>query len=129
MNHFLLFLTFNAPLDSKRLFPERVWVNPLLEIPSLIILLGGIVIEQELLLDILINWWEIVSEQLEGGSWWETVLPLFVGLKTGAGRAGWGCNIATDDDMPGFEEADGFAWSNEVLVCKFTFVCRIRKRY
>ena len=115
--------------ESNKLFPETVWVNPLLQNPSLMILLGGIVIEQELLFDMFINWFGIFdSTQLEGGCWWEIGFVELVGLKTGAGRAGWGCNIANDEDMADVDDADGPPCSNWLLLCRFTLLVCLKEK-
>ena len=101
---------------SIKLFPEEVWVKPFVE--RLLIVFGGIVIvHEEAELDMGIIWFDMVSEQFEEGMWAE-VFPVF-GLNTGAGRAGWGCNIAKDDDIAEVCGTDGIPWSNGPLLCMF----------
>ena len=100
-------LTCSEPLVSRRLFPETAWVKPLLVIE--LIVLDGIVIAHDetafgWLLD---NGFDMVSEQLEVGRRGVIHFAVSFGLKTGAGRTGCGCSIATEDDKPEAEEAGG----------------------
>ena len=51
------------------------------------------------------------SSQVAFGNWFVVSGFILVGSKTGAGRIGWGCNIATDD-MADAEETAGMPGSN-----------------
>ena len=108
------------------MFPETVWGKPLLEL----IVFCGIVIahDDETVFDMLVsNWFDMVSEQLEVGRRPGVSFPVSFGLNTGAGRAGWGCSIATDDEMPEAEETGWSSWPNWPLLCRFIFVYAIKQ--
>ena len=57
------------------------------------------------------NWFDMFSSQVAFGNWFVVSGFILVGSNTGAGRIGWGCNIATDD-MADAEETAGIPGSN-----------------